>query len=81
MIYAWFGQTRVGGGVLAFLTNATNATGPDGSWTGRNLPQQATSIIAFRAPSTPGMLDGTYETLATRIPYPWNVQVQVRSAD
>lgn len=65
------GGVRLCGPEAAFYTWSLAATSPDGKFLARGLPRRPLRILATRRATNEQIATGTFDSLATAIPFPW----------
>ena len=76
----WIDGIRVSGVALRFLSGSMEAADSNGTWSGRNLPEAPLRALAWREDSTP-IESGAYDTVATRVDYPWPPLIELPTVD
>lgn len=76
----WVNGVRLSGLALMWLADSTPAAVWDGSWTGNNLPMEPVSIAAWTR-RIPDEEASEQARAATRVPYPWPEEVEIRTVD
>jgi hypothetical protein len=69
------------GAEAGFMTWSLGGTAPDGTFVARGLPRKAFQMLATRSASAAQIHSGSFDALATTIPYPWPAVVVVPLAD
>lgn len=77
----WFGERRVSGVALSFLSFSTEAATHEGLWASDSLPAQPLRVLAWRPGNEAQVLAGAFDTQAALISYPWATPVAVRTAN
>jgi hypothetical protein len=78
-IALWIGSHRLHGAAIHFLAHAQPMTNGDGVWTASKLPLQPTRLLIYNQRSTPQVLTGSFDALATAVPVPWPDDLVLRA--
>jgi hypothetical protein len=72
---------RLTGAALGFLTWSSSLTDREYQWVARNLPRQPLRVIVVAPPKAGPALAGTFDAVATVLPYPWPAGATVQPID
>ncbi|PYQ26047.1 MAG: hypothetical protein DMF56_25720 [Acidobacteria bacterium] len=72
---------RLTGAALGFLTWSSSLTDREYQWVARNLPPQPLHVIVVAPPKVGQALAGTFDAVATVLPYPWPTGATVQPID
>ena len=78
-IALWLKSRRLQGAAVHFLANTQPLTNGDGVWTAAKLPLETVRVLVYSQRSTPNVLSGSYDTLASVVPFPWPDDVVLRA--
>lgn len=74
----WVGGRKISAGLARWLFDARPAADPNGYWVAHRLPAMPVRVVAWSLGLEDEAATGALDPLATDVPYPWPVKVEVR---